>query len=213
MKLNLNEELKQVVINDLKTAGAKKETIQSILSGLSVIRSGWGDMFSAIGGKLDPKDLSDFRKLFGNKFKNYLGSTYDIFQNRSILPFLGFKPTEEVVQKTKEMFKQAAIQNGRPITDLEAEGFVERLIKSARLPDDFRMDKPADPIFKIPDFFVGKTVLDDAVKGDGFISLKDLPKENREIIEELLGKTKRNIVLRMSHFEINFVKIIIKCGK
>jgi hypothetical protein len=187
---NLNEELKQVVINDLKAAGAKKETIQSILSGLSVIRSGWGDMFSAIGGKLDPKDLSDFRKLFGNKFKNYLGSTYDIFQNRSILPFLGFKPTEEVVQKTKEMFKQAAIQNGRPITDLEAEGFVERLIKSARLPDDFRMDKPADPIFKIPDFFVGKTVLDDAVKGDGFISLKDLPKENREIIEELLGKTK-----------------------
>jgi hypothetical protein len=47
------------------------------------------------------------------------------------------------------------------------------------------MDKPADPIFKIPDFFVGKTVLDDAVKGDGFISLKDLPKENKEIIEEL----------------------------
>jgi hypothetical protein len=187
---NLNEELKQVVINDLKAAGAKDETIQSILSSLSVIRTGWGDMFSSIGGKLDPKDLSNFKKLFGNKFKNYLGSTYDIFQNRSIIPFLGFKPTEEAIQKTKEMFKQAAIQNGRPITDLEAEGFVERLIKSARLPDDFRMDKPTDPMFKIPDFFVGKTVLDDAVKGDGFISLKDLPKENKEIIEELLGKTK-----------------------
>ena len=187
---NLNEELKQVVINDLKAAGAKDETIQSILSSLSVIRTGWGDMFSSIGGKLDPKDLGNFKKLFGSKFKNYLGSTYDIFQNRSIIPFLGFKPTEEAIQKTKEMFKQAAIQNGRPITDLEAEGFVERLIKSARLPDDFRMDKPTDPIFKIPDFFVGKTVLDDAVKGDGFISLKDLPKENKEIIEELLGKTK-----------------------
>jgi hypothetical protein len=187
---NLNEELKQVVINDLKAAGAKDETIQSILSSLSVIRTGWGDMFSSIGGKLDPKDLGNFKKLFGNKFKNYLGSTYDIFQNRSIIPFLGFKPTEEAIQKTKEMFKQAAIQNGRPITDLEAEGFVERLIKSARLPDDFRMDKPTDPMFKIPDFFVGKTVLDDAVKGDGFISLKDLPKENKEIIEELLGKTK-----------------------
>jgi len=34
---NLDEELKQVVINDLKSAGAKKENIQSILSGLSVI--------------------------------------------------------------------------------------------------------------------------------------------------------------------------------
>jgi len=186
----LNEELKQVVINNLKAAGASKENIQNILSGLSVIRTGWGDMFSTIGGKIEPKDLGNFKKLFGDKFKNYLGSTYDIFQNKSILPFLNFKPTEEAVQKTIEIFKQTALQNGKPITNLEAEGFVERLLKSASLPKDFRMDKPTDPIFKIPDFFVGKTVLDDAIKGDGFISLKALPQKSREIIEELFGKTK-----------------------
>ena len=187
---NLDEELKQVVINDLKAAGAKKETIQSVLSGLSVIRSGWGDMFSTIGGKIDSKDLGNFKNLFGNKFKNYLGSTYDIFQNKSIIPFLNSPPAKEAIEKTKEMFKQTALQNGKPISNLEAEGFVERLIKSARLPKDFRMDRPTDPIFKVPDFFVGKTMLDDIVKGDGYVSLKDLPKENREIIEELFGKTK-----------------------
>jgi hypothetical protein len=187
---NLDETLKKEVIDDLKNAGADKETIQSILSGLSVIRTGWGDMFSTIGGKIDSKQLGEFKNLFGNKFKNYLGSTYDVFQNKSILPFLNYKPAEEAVQKAKDMFKQAAIQNGKPITDLEAEYYVQNLIKTAELPKTFRMDKPSDIIFKIPNFFVGKTMLDDAVKSDGSVFLSSLPKENRAVIEELLGKTK-----------------------
>ena len=186
----LDENLKQGVVNTLKQAGAKDETIAEILGNLSAIRTGWSDMFSAIGGRIDPENIGDFKKLFGNKFKNYLGSTYDIFQNRSLLPFFNFKPAEQAINKTKEMFKQVALQNGKPITDEQANYFVDRLVKTARLPKGFRMDKPSDPIFQIPDFFVGKTVLDDAVTDKGFASLSSLPKENREIIEELLGKTK-----------------------
>ena len=186
----LDENLKQGVINTLKKSGAKDETIANILGNLSAIRAGWGDMFSAIGGKIDPENIGDFKKLFGNKFKNYLGSTYDIFQNKSLIPFFNFKPAEQAIDKTKEMFKQVALQNGRPITDEQANYFVDRLVKTARLPKGFRMDKPSDPIFQIPDFFVGKTVLDDAVTDKGFASLSSLPKENKEIIEELLGKTK-----------------------
>ena len=186
----LDENLKQGVINTLKKSGAKDETIADILGNLSAIRAGWGDMFSTIGGKIDPENIGDFKKLFGNKFKNYLGSTYDIFQNKSLIPFFNFKPAEQAIDKTKEMFKQVALQNGRPITDEQANYFVDRLVKTARLPKGFRMDKPSDPIFQIPDFFVGKTVLDDAVTDKGFASLSSLPKENKEIIEELLGKTK-----------------------
>ena len=50
------------------------------------------------------------------------------------------------------------------------------------------MDRPSDPIFHLPDFFVGKTVLDDAVTDRGFTRLGALPKEHRKTIEELLGK-------------------------
>jgi len=187
---NLDENLKQGVINTLKQAGAKDETIAEILGNLSAIRSGWGDMFSVIGGKIDPENIADFKKLFGNKFKNYLGSTYDIFQNKSLIPFFNFKPAEEAINKTKDMFKQVALQNGKNLTDEQANYFVDRLVKTARLPKGFRMDKPSDPIFQIPDFFVGKTVLDDAVTDRGFASLSSLPSENRKIIEELLGKSK-----------------------
>jgi hypothetical protein len=186
----LDENIKDGVVNTLKKAGAKDETIANILGNLSAIRSGWGDMFSAIGGKIDPENVGDFKQLFGNKFKNYLGSTYDIFQNKSLIPMFNFKPAEQAIEKTKEMFKQVALQNGRPITDEQANYFVDRLVKTARLPKGFRMDKPSDPIFQIPDFFVGKTVLDDAVTDKGFASLSSLPAENRKIIEELLGKTK-----------------------
>jgi hypothetical protein len=186
----LDENIKDGVVNTLKKAGAKDETIANILGNLSAIRSGWGDMFSVIGGKIDPENIGDFKQLFGNKFKNYLGSTYDIFQNKSLIPMFNFKPAEQAIEKTKEMFKQVALQNGKELTDEQANYFVDRLVKTARLPKGFRMDKPSDPIFQIPDFFVGKTVLDDAVTDKGFASLSSLPAENKKIIEELLGKTK-----------------------
>jgi len=187
---NVDETLQKGIVDNLRKYGADDKTISSILDNIGLIRSGWGDMFSAIGGKIDPSDISDFKNLFGNKFKNYLGSTYDIFQNKSLIPFFNFKPAEEAVNKTKNMFKEVALQNGKEITDEQANFYVERLVKTARLPKGFRMDKPSDPVFQIPDFFVGKTVLDEAVTDKGFASLSSLPKENRQIIEELLGKSK-----------------------
>ena len=187
---NVDETLQKNIVDNLRKYGADDKIITNILDNISLIRTGWGDMFSAIGGKIDPSDISDFKNLFGNKFKNYLGSTYDIFQNKSLIPFYNFKPAEEAVNKTKNMFKEVALQNGKEITDEQANFYVERLVKTARLPKGFRMDKPSDPIFQIPDFFVGKTVLDEAVTDKGFASLSSLPKENRQIIEELLGKSK-----------------------
>jgi len=186
----LDDVIKNKVVAQLEKAGADEKTIESIMDNLGVIRAGWGDMFSTIGGKIDPKNLGEFKNLFGNKFKNYLGSTYDIFQNKSLLPFFNWKPAAQEVEKTKNMFKQVAFQNGKELTDEEANYYVERLIKTAKLPKGFRMDKPSDPIFQIPDFFVGKTVLDDAVSNKGWASLASLPKENREVIEQLFGKTK-----------------------
>jgi hypothetical protein len=187
---NVDETLQKGIVDNLRKYGADDKTITSILDNISLIRSGWGDMFSSIGGKIDPNDISDFKNLFGNKFKNYLGSTYDIFQNKSLIPFFNFKPAEEAINKTKNMFKEVALQNGKEITDEQANYYVERLVKTARLPKGFRMDKPSDPVFQIPDFFVGKTVLDEAVTDKGFASLSSLPAENRKVIEELLGKTK-----------------------
>jgi len=190
---SLDENIKNEVTALLKKSGANDETINSITNNLDLIRSGWGDMFNAMGGKIDPKDISQFKNLFGEKFKNYLGATYDVFQNKSIIPLLNWRPAEEAVNKTKNIFKQVALQNGREITDEQAGHYVNELVKSARPPKGIVVGKPSDPLFKVPDFFIGKTVADDLISSEGKISLASLPKENREVIEELLGKSKNPI--------------------
>jgi hypothetical protein len=190
---SLDENLKNEVTDILKKAGANGETVDNITNGLNLIRAGWGDMFSSIGGKIDSKNISQYKNLFGEKFKSYLGATYDIFQNKSIIPMLNWKPAEEAIIKTKNMFKQVAAQNGKSLTDEEANFYVDRLLKSARLPKGFKLDKPSDPVFQLPDFFAGKTVLDDAISNKGYSSLSSLPKENREVIQELLGRSENPI--------------------
>ena len=55
------------------------------------------------------------------------------------------------------------------------------------------MDKPSDALFNIPDFFVNRTALDDAVKRGGIarISIKDLESAaDRKVIDDLFGKQK-----------------------
>ena len=58
-------------------------------------------LFSDVGGKLDKKELAEFKELFGGKFKDYLGSTYDVFQNKSLIPWFNYTPTAEAIDKTR----------------------------------------------------------------------------------------------------------------
>ena len=120
----------------------------AIYNNLDSIRTGWGvDMFSALGGKIarDKTAFKEFKQLFEiKKFQDYLGSTYDIFANKSVLPFLSYRPTDEAVQKAITLFKDVARQNGKSITDTQAEYYVNRLIKTAQLQKGFKMDKPSD---------------------------------------------------------------------
>ena len=175
------------------TADKAKELEISILGGLSNMRTAWSKLFSKLGGTLDAADIQSFKQLFGGKFKNYLGSTYDIFQDKSILPWLRYKPAAEAVENAKTLFKSSAKEAGKDLTDLEAEQIVNNVLKTSGLPKGLRMDKPSDALFNIPDFFVNRTALDDAVKRGGIarISIKDLESAaDRKVFDDLFGKQK-----------------------
>ena len=64
-------------------------------------------MFSALGGKIarDKTAFKEFKQLFGKKFQDYLGSTYDIFSNRSILPFLSYSRKLKKVIKNYKCYR------------------------------------------------------------------------------------------------------------
>ena len=172
--------LKDAIKKYSPNAKTTEELNIGITGSLGTIRQKWAKLFTELGDNIAPEDLKEFQRLFGGKFKNYMGSTYDIFQNKGILGWNSYKPMASAIQNAKQMFKESyAVANpGKVLSDLEAEQWVSNSLRTASLPKGFRLDKPSDALFNIPDFFLNKTVLDDAVKrgGVGRISIANLRK-------------------------------------
>jgi hypothetical protein len=186
----LDKTLKNQIAKELKDMEVDDEVIANIFGSLSAIRTRWTDLFSKLGRTLGTNEIKEFKDLFGKKFKGYLGSTYDIFQNQSIFPWVKYKPTQEAINEAKEVFKSSAREAGEEMTDLQAEQAVTRVLKTARLPKGMRMDKPSDAIFSVPESFVGRTVLDEVTteRGSALISLGKIKEPDKKIFEKLLGK-------------------------
>ena len=188
----LDQTKKEALLKKLKVLNVDDDTIGTIFGSLTTIRDRWADLFSNLGRTLGKNEIAEFKKLFGGKFKNYIGATYDVFQNKSIIPFFAYTPTREAIERAKNVFKQSAEEAGKPITDLQAEEIVANAIKNPNLPKGFRLDKPSDVIFQVPDFFVNRTVLDETLTrrtNQPLVSIGEIAKkEDRQVFEELFGK-------------------------
>ena len=181
------------VVRKMDELGAKPEDVTKLRAGLNIIRKKWGDLFTELGKTLNADEIAEFKSLFGNKFKNYLGSTYEFMYNKSIIPWFRYKPARELSDRAKKVFMDSAEEAGRKVTPQEAEAMVSNVIRSAGMPKGFRLDKPSDALFNIPDFFVNRTTLDDAVtqRGSQRISIGAIAKDtDRKVFEDLLGKHK-----------------------
>ena len=204
-----------------------KEIQTSILGSLRNIRSKWGDLFTTLGSTLDEKQVADFQKLFGSKFKNYLGTTFDVFQNKSLLPYLGYKPTAEAVRNAQNLFEKVAKEKGITLQPGQSELYVNDLLKNVKLPAGFSMTRPSDPLFRVPDFFVSRTSADQAASSN-IVSLADLSQADRKVFEDLLGRTqnpmqtilggmsKLSLIVRRNEFFqdlVNKNEDLIKKGK
>ena len=180
-------------IQDLaKNADQAKEIETAIYGGLSNIRTRWAKLFSEVGGKLEKKDLAEFKELFGGKFKDYLGSTYDVFQNKSLIPWFNYTPTAEAIDKTKAVLITSARQAGKELTDQEADDAVAGILRTVKMPPGFKMDRGNVPLFKVPSFFLNQTVLKQAddITSKEFLALNKVKDGPRQAIEELLGRQK-----------------------
>ena len=196
-------------IKDFATSGdAAKELDNQIMGSLTTMRDKWAELFDTLGGTLSKEDLAGFKSIFGNKFKNYLGATYDIFQDKSIIPFLRYKPSAQAVESAKNIFKEsyATANPGKVLSDLEAEQYVADILKpqNLQLPKGMRMDKPSQAYFSIPDFFVNRTVMDDAVTsqkgriGGARINVEQMLPADQKVFNELFGKNTNPMITMMS---------------
>jgi hypothetical protein len=116
------------------------------------------------------------------------------FKTKVLLPFFAYTPVQEKQLKEQKLYLcQSAEEAGKPITDLQAEEIVANALKDPNLPKGFRLDKPSDVIFQVPDFFVNRTVLDETLQekncNSHLVSIGEIKsKADREVFEELFGK-------------------------
>ena len=83
-----------------------------------------------------------------------LGSTYDVFQNKSLIPWFNYTPTAEAIDKTKAVLINSARQAGKELTDQEADDAVAGILRTVKMPPGFKMDRGNVPLFKVPSFFL-----------------------------------------------------------
>ncbi len=176
----------------MKDRGAKQADVDGVLDSFEQMRLGWAHMFSRLGYSMkdaDPKVLEEFKGIIGDKFKSYLGSTYEIFGNRSLIPLLNYAPTEEAVKKAVKMVQDSARTAGKTLNDEEARHFVDKMVESARLPRGLATtkEKTSGIYLEVPEFFANKTVLSE-LEFNPKIALDSLNPDARKVIDEVLGK-------------------------
>ena len=195
----INKSFKTKVDKFLKknNIAADPKQMGDIFDQMEAMRAEWADMFSTLGKgikageKAKIKEMKgtfgEFKTLFGKKFKDYLGATYDIFSNRSIIPMLNYKVPTQVMDKAIKVFRTAAERNKTPITFEEAKTIVNNIAKTAKAPKNF----DSDALVKLPDFFTGKSLAQRASSKE--MSVSFLKGDKRQIVEEILGKTKNPV--------------------
>jgi hypothetical protein len=173
----------------LKDKGAKGDAINEIFKSLNGARQTFTELINASSNA--PKDVKTLKDLMGNRVKEYLGNTYRIFEDKSLLPYMRYAPTEEAINNTKKFFKDYAAKNGRKLTDFQAETMVSTLIKRAQkqkgppgLPFKYVKDTAADEGPEIDKFF--KNILTEKVSPTRLLA--ETKGKDKATIQALFGK-------------------------
>ena len=169
----VSDDAAETITKVLKDNGAKGNAINELFKSINGARRTFSELIQASSNA--PKDIKTLQTLMGDRVKDYLGNTYRIFEDNSVLPFMRYAPTEEAIEGTKEFFKRYAAKNGKQLTDFQAQTMVDTVIKSAQkqkqtpgLPFKYVKDTAADEGPEIDKFF--KNVVTDKIKPERLLA-------------------------------------------
>jgi hypothetical protein len=171
---------------------ANTNDVDEIVNTLKDVRSGWGNLFSAAGKRLEKNSLEDFKSLMKEKVPNFLNSSYKIFDDK--ISKTGFQlannyaPPKALITETTEQIKNIVKENtnGKIILDnFEAENIVENIWKTSKLPQGFKLKSELS--FTGPDF-LKSSFLDKTMRQTGEIKFSELTGTTQKVIDKLLGK-------------------------
>ena len=125
------------ILKTMEERGLKPEQIKTVVNALNDTRIKFDELLEITSGgpvakSVVPENIrSDLRTLMGDRVKQYIGTTYRIFQNQDFGFYSRYKPTDQSVNKVKDIFKRYAAKNKNPISDEEAEQLVNNILDQA----------------------------------------------------------------------------------
>jgi len=177
----INDDVKKQAIDKIRQMGGDEQSINSVVSGLEKTRETWNSMFNTIGKDFTSKEFNKFKTIVEDQFRDYLGPTYEIFENKSLIPFLNYGPAKGAVNKLKETYRASALEKGIQLTEEQLNYYVDKLIQGTQ------SAKVTNPTLNLPSFMIKNSMADDFLKLEKTF-LSDLPEQNKKVLEEYLGK-------------------------
>lgn len=191
--------IKNKLVDNLKTKGMTQERINSLFQTIDLTRGKFTELIDVTSNA--PKDVAELKNLLGSRIKEYLGNTYRIFEDKSSISFLNYKPTDEAVNNAKELFKRYhrfanrntpgfdPVKNA--LTDQEADTLVNNVLKNAveaKSPKQLPFTKyvnltPGSDDITTKKFF--KQVVERDINGK---KIDEVIGEGSKIFRELFGK-------------------------
>ena len=188
LKNSITPKMASNIIKTMRKRGSSQESIDTVLRGLNNAREKMNELIGitaqAPGAKVDlPEGVTaDLRKVMGDRVKNFIGNTYEIFDNQDYSSFFKYKPARSHIDNVKNIFKRYAAKNQNPITDQEAEDMVNEILKQAR-----RINPKKDglPTFRYENLTLGAKE-PYAIKTFAQTLEKNLPKGEKQL--KVIGK-------------------------
>jgi len=132
------DEAKTVDFVDLLTKnGATPEGVEIILNGIKNSRSYFVDLLKIASNSPSVGDLpknmqGELSSLLGSRVKDSIANTFEIFENADAGLLQKYKPTKDTVDRVANIFMRYAAKNNQPITRLQAESYVDDIVRQAR---------------------------------------------------------------------------------
>ena len=84
---DMDAQMIETISKRLLNNGAKPEHVANIFQNVGMMRKKWSDMATLVHSTLPLEARPQFRNMIGDQFKQWLGRTYKIFENKSAIPF------------------------------------------------------------------------------------------------------------------------------
>ena len=110
--------------------GLKKDRANILIGTLNDARKEFTNLITASSNATG--DVKTLKNLLGDRYKDYLGGYYKIFEEKSMIPFLRYAPTDEAFQNARDLFVRYAAKAGKPFESInQVDEQINRVVESA----------------------------------------------------------------------------------